>query len=70
MIRSPAVVLRASALLIGLAACSSRGLADSYRPKVGRYHPEIVLPTLEHDRAVALSDYRGKKVLLVHFASW
>ncbi len=54
------------AALINLQAAS----AESYRPKVGKYHPQIVLPTIEHDRVLALSSFRGKKVLLVHFASW
>ncbi len=32
-------------------------------------YPDFVLPTLE-GKDVRLSDYRGKKVLLIHFASW
>ena len=37
--------------------------------KVGQMHPDFLLPTLDGgwDR---LSDHRGRKVLLVHFASW
>ena len=36
---------------------------------VGMVHPDFRLPTLDggFDR---LSAYRGKKVLLIHFASW
>ncbi len=56
--------------LLVLGFATDRAAAGSYRPKVGKPHPPIVLPTIEHDRAVALSDFRGKKVLLVHFASW
>ena len=44
--------------------------ADEYAPVVGEPHPPLELPTVEHDRTVRLSDYRGKKVLLIHFASW
>ncbi len=36
---------------------------------VGEAYPDFVLPTLEGND-VRLSDYRGKKVLLLHFASW
>ena len=36
---------------------------------VGEAYPDFVLPTLE-GQGVRLSDYRGKKVLLIHFASW
>ena len=43
---------------------------DRYRPEVGQPHPDIVLPRIDNGRSVSLSDYRGKKVLLIHFASW
>ena len=36
---------------------------------VGEAYPDFVLPTLQ-GKNVRLSDYRGKKVLLIHFASW
>lgn len=36
---------------------------------VGRMHPDFLLPTLD-GRWGRLSDYRGKKILLMHFASW
>ncbi len=32
-------------------------------------YPDFLLPTLDGDLG-RLSDYRGKKVLLIHFASW
>jgi hypothetical protein len=44
--------------------------AEKYPPGPGKVHPQIVLRTLEGDRTIALSSLRGKKVLLVHFASW
>ncbi len=37
--------------------------------KVGNIYPDFRLPTLEGD-PVNLSDFRGRKVLLIHFASW
>lgn len=43
---------------------------DSYSLKVGEVHPNFVLPNIEDGSAVALSQFRGKKVLLIHFASW
>ncbi|MFH1416737.1 MAG: TlpA disulfide reductase family protein [Planctomycetota bacterium] len=58
------------AVLGGLLSRGPAALADTYPPSPGTAHTPIVLPTLEHDRAVALSSFRGKKVLLVHFASW
>ena len=37
--------------------------------KVGQLHPDFRLPNLDGGFR-RLSDYRGKKVLLLHFASW
>ncbi len=56
--------------LVGWLCQGSTVMAATYPPPIGTEHPQIVLPTLEHDSAVAISSYRGKKVLLVHFASW
>ena len=41
-----------------------------YSPRVGELHGEFVLPNIADRAPVALSDFRGKKVLLIHFASW
>lgn len=37
--------------------------------KRGEMYPDFVLPTLDGELK-RLSDYRGKKILLFHFASW
>ena len=37
--------------------------------RVGQVHPDFLLPKLD-GKFGRLSDYRGKKVLLIHFASW
>ncbi len=37
--------------------------------KVGQMHPDFLLPNLDGEFG-RLSDYRGRKVLLIHFASW
>jgi len=39
-------------------------------PTVGRRHPDFVLPRIDDGKPVSLSDFRGKKVLLIQFASW
>ncbi len=36
---------------------------------LGQRHPDFELPILDGEIA-RLSDYRGKKVVLIHFASW
>ena len=35
----------------------------------GQLYPDFMLPRVDGDIA-RLSDYRGKKILLFHFASW
>lgn len=61
----------AAAMLASLGPLSS-ALAqhERYRPEVGQPHPEIVLPRIDDRQSVSLTDYRGKKLLLIHFASW
>lgn len=49
---------------------SESARAESYTPRMGEIHPQIVLPAADGSGPVALSSFRGKKVLLVHFASW
>lgn len=57
-------------LILHIAFPAGAALAAGYPPKTGRSHPALVLPTLEGDTAIALSSLRGKKVLVIHFASW
>jgi hypothetical protein len=49
---------------------SSRAPAAPYAPEVGRRHPDFTLPTIGDRTPVSLSSFRGKKVLLIQFASW
>ncbi len=44
--------------------------APSYPPQVGTVHPDFVLPEIDSRQPVSLSQFRGKKVLLINFASW
>jgi hypothetical protein len=52
---------------IGVAAPARAG---NYAPKVGERHPDFTLANIETGKPVSLSDYRGKKVLLMVYASW
>ena len=36
----------------------------------GRPLPELRLPTIDGDRTIDLAELRGKKLLLIEFASW
>ena len=38
--------------------------------RVGQVFPQVVLPSLDGKRTLSLTDFRGKKVLLIEFASW
>jgi peroxiredoxin len=49
---------------------SPNAVLAQYAPRVGKPHPDFVLPNIENGKPIRLSQYRGKKVLLVHFASW
>jgi peroxiredoxin len=42
----------------------------AYAPQVGQTHPDFTLPNIVDRTPVSLSQFRGKKVLLIHFASW
>ena len=63
-------------LALALAACgiilgsTRRASAESYAPKVGQKHPDFTLPRIDDCAPVSLSNFRGKKVLLIQFASW
>lgn len=46
------------------------GQGHGYQPQVGQHHSDFVLPRIGDRTPVALSDFRGKKVLLIQFASW
>jgi peroxiredoxin len=54
-------------MLFGSSASVS---AAQYAPKVGERHPDFTLPTIGDRTPVSLSNFRGKKVLLIQFASW
>lgn len=41
-----------------------------YGPKVGEPHPDFTLADIRTGKPVSLTDFRGKKVLLIQFASW
>ena len=44
--------------------------ANGYSPRVGQVHPDFTLPGIADHEPVSLSQFRGRKILLVHFASW
>jgi hypothetical protein len=53
-----------------LLATARAAQAAPYQPKLGERHPDFTLPDIRTGKPVSLSDFRGKKVLLIQFASW
>jgi hypothetical protein len=53
---------------LGLPAGPGQGAG--YAPQIGRPHPDFTLPNIADRRPVSLSQFRGRKVLLIHLASW
>jgi hypothetical protein len=65
---------RPAPLLLVLAAVlfntAGRQTFAQYEPTVGQPHEDFVLPSIDDREPVALSQFRGRKVILIHFASW
>jgi peroxiredoxin len=67
------IMRRWTSILAACAAVISGGSsseAASDAPQVGQPYPDFVLPNIEGGAPVSLSQFRGKKVLLIQFASW
>ena len=58
------------ALIPAVLATFSSGQPRPYAPKVGQRHADFTLSDIATGKPVSLSDFRGKKVLLIQFASW
>jgi hypothetical protein len=65
--RKLALALVTCGMILG---STSRDSAASYAPKVGEKHPDFTLPRIDDGTPVSLSNFRGKKVLFIQFASW
>ena len=46
------------------------GSVETEKVVVGELLPDLRVPTLDRKSAVSLSSFRGKKLLLIEFASW
>ena len=57
-------------LLLGLPATAQAWQGAGNKIEVGKPYPDFVLPRIDNGQPLRLSDYRGRKVILVHFASW
>ena len=58
-------------LLMNNNDCHSQPVQQpSVGTEVGQFFPDFKLPSLEGDNLLSLSSFRGKRVLLIQFASW
>ena len=56
-------------LALGLIVCAAPATATPPL-EVGQPFPDLVLPALADGQPLSIADYRGKKVVLLVFASW
>jgi hypothetical protein len=61
---------QAAALAVTLAGTITSTQAEEYSPRIGARHADFTLPSIEDGKPVSLSQFRGQRVLLIHFASW
>lgn len=61
--------MRVVLLLAVLLTCSTAA-AQNTPYRVGDPLPELRLPTLSGQRTIDLAQFRGKRLLLIEFASW
>lgn len=61
---------RAELFALGIAMLGMAPVAAVDPIRLNARHPDFTLPTIGDGKAVSLSDFRGKKVLLMQFASW
>jgi len=62
-----------TALLLAVSIAAilpTTSFAQRYPVDIGEQHFDFELPNIDDGKPKKLSEYRGKKVLLIHFASW
>jgi len=71
---TPSSSMRRLLTHITLLACLLVGSASAQQGKIGwedgQFVPDLELPTIDGERTVRLSEFRGQRVLLIQFASW
>ncbi len=66
----PVLTIVGLLLLAGPSRSIAQEIVLKYEPQVGKPHPDFALPRIDDGKPLLLSELRGKKVLLLHFASW
>jgi hypothetical protein len=63
--------MKVSALVLaGLTLLGGSATAQDIGFEEGQFLPDFELPTIDGERTTRLSELRGKRVLLIQFASW
>ena len=65
--RMKSLALACVSLVFGFSSTASARADDV---EVGHRYPDFTLPRIDGRAPVSLSDFRGKRVLLIQFASW
>ncbi|MEM9412805.1 MAG: hypothetical protein AAGA30_16960 [Planctomycetota bacterium] len=60
----------AVSLLAGFSEMLLSQTYEPFRPEKGIAHPEFQLREIESGEVIRLSDFRDKKLVVFHFASW
>lgn len=55
---------------LGAGPASADDPAPGDAPEVGKRYPALRLPTIDRTRTIDLRSFRGKRMLLIEFASW
>jgi len=63
-------LMRTMLLATAWAGAIPSARAEEYSPRIGERHADFTLPNIEDGKPVSLSQFRGQRVLLIHFASW
>lgn len=67
--RQPMALVAAVFALLGPGA-GALAQDRSQAPAVGELLPDLELPTIDGAQVIRLSELRGKRLLLIQFASW
>lgn len=55
---------------VGLLALAAPAVQAREAPRVGEAFGPLVLPTVDGRQVIDITSFRGRKVLLIEFASW
>ena len=69
----PILLLLLALIVTASTVSAQRNRGDRYAHlgfKTGEAFPDILLPDVESGKLRSLKEFRGKKIVVLHFASW